>query len=223
MNFEVRNAVKLIEQIYQLKNETTKLVMMIYFFLMKFIIFEISELDIDEKNLDDENNNDFDVESTFTVNESLTDAINFLKNQFHAANFSNSSSTFNAINSSTFNEANFVSNLSTQSNTEFDANNVNNFLSRIKKAYKKNKKFQTIMKTKKNDDRKISIKLIKKKIRLKLNDCEIKHELFLIKKRLHMFRKKSLQIDVIKHVHESLQKDYVERNIIHAKLNVHYY
>ena len=33
---------------------------------------------------------------------------------------------------------------------------------RIKKVYKKNKKFQIIMKTKRNDNRKISIKLIKK-------------------------------------------------------------
>ena len=79
------------------------------------------------------------------------------------------------------------------------------------------------MKTKKNDDRKISIKLIKKRIRLKLNDCEIKHEFFWIKKRLYMSRKKLLQIDVIKHVYESLQKNHVERNIIHAKFNVYYY
>ena len=149
LNFEVRNVVKLVEQIYQLKNETTKLVMMTYFFLMKFMIFEIFELDIDEKDFDDENNNDFDVKNTFIVNESFTDAVNFLKNQFHAINFSNVSSTFNAINSSTFNKVNFVSDLSTQSNIEFDANNVNDFLLRIKKAYKKNKKFQNIMKTKK--------------------------------------------------------------------------
>ena len=65
-----------------------------------------------------------------------------------------------------------------QLNIEFDANNINDFLFRIKKAYKKNKKFQIIMKVKKNDDRKISIKFIKKEVRLKLNDCEIKHELF---------------------------------------------
>ena len=38
-----------------------------------------------------------------------------------------------------------------------------------------------------------------------------------------MFRKKFLQIDVIKHVHESLQKDHVERNITYARLNTHYY
>ena len=50
-----------------------------------------------------------------------------------------------------------------QLNIEFDANNINNFLFRIKKAYKKNKKFQIIIKAKKNDDRKISIKFIKKK------------------------------------------------------------
>ena len=38
-----------------------------------------------------------------------------------------------------------------------------------------------------------------------------------------MFRKKFLQIDVIKHVHELLQKNYVERNIIHARFSIYYY
>ena len=79
------------------------------------------------------------------------------------------------------------------------------------------------MKTKRNDDRKISTKFIKKRVRLELSDCEIKYELFWIKERLHMSRKKFLQIDVIKHVHESLQKDHVERNIIYARLSTHYY
>ena len=38
-----------------------------------------------------------------------------------------------------------------------------------------------------------------------------------------MFRKFFLQIDVIKHVHKSLQKNYVERNIIHVQFNIYYY
>ena len=107
----MRNAIKLIEQIYQLKNETTKLVIMIYFDLIKFIIFEIFKFDIDEKNFDNENDN-FDVESIFIVDQSFTNAINFLKNQFDAINFLNFSTTFNVINSSTFNKTNFVQNLS---------------------------------------------------------------------------------------------------------------
>ena len=106
----MRNAIKFIEQIYQLKSETTKFVMMIYFNLIKFLIFEIFKFDIDEKSFDNENDN-FDVENIFIVNQSFTNAINFLKNQFDAINFSNFSSTFNAINSSTFNETNFVQNL----------------------------------------------------------------------------------------------------------------
>ena len=75
----MRNAVKLTEQIYQLKNETTKLVIMTYFDLIKFMTFEIPELDIDEKGFDDENDN-FDAESTLIVDQSLTNAINFSKN-----------------------------------------------------------------------------------------------------------------------------------------------
>ena len=38
-----------------------------------------------------------------------------------------------------------------------------------------------------------------------------------------MFRKNFLQIDVIKHVHELLQKNHVEHNIIYARFNIYYY
>ena len=79
------------------------------------------------------------------------------------------------------------------------------------------------MKVKNDNDRKISIKLIKKNIRLKLNNCEIKFDLFWIKKRLHMFKKKLLQIDVIKHIHEFFQKKHVECIIIYERLSIYYY
>ena len=52
---------------------------MTYFDLIKFMTFEIPELDIDEKGFDDENDN-FDAESTLIVDQSLTNAINFSKN-----------------------------------------------------------------------------------------------------------------------------------------------
>ena len=42
-------------------------------------------------------------------------------------------------------------------------------------AYEKNKKLQIVMKIKRNDEQKISTKLIKKDMRLKLNDCKIKN------------------------------------------------
>ena len=51
-----------------------------------------------------------------------------------------------------------------QLNIEFNANNINNFLFRIKKTYKKNKKFQIIMKTKKKMIEKFQLNLLKKNI-----------------------------------------------------------
>ena len=38
-----------------------------------------------------------------------------------------------------------------------------------------------------------------------------------------MFRKKSLQTDVIKHIYELLQEKHVNRNIIYKRFNIHYY
>ena len=79
------------------------------------------------------------------------------------------------------------------------------------------------MKIKKNDDRKISTKFIKKKIRLKLNDCVIKNNFLWIKNRLYISKNSTLRIDIIKHIHDSLQKKHVDRIIIYQRLNTHYY
>ena len=38
-----------------------------------------------------------------------------------------------------------------------------------------------------------------------------------------MFKKKLLQIDVIKHIHEFFKKKHVERIIIYERLNIYYY
>ena len=97
-----------------------------------------------KKKIDDENNNDFDVENIFIVDQQFINTINFSKNQFNAINFSNFSSTFNAINSSTFNKINFVVDILLLLNIEFDANNINNFMFRIKKTYKKIKSFKLL-------------------------------------------------------------------------------
>ena len=47
------------------------------------------------------------------------------------------------------------------------------FFFRIKRVYEKNKKFQIVIKIKKNNKRKILTKFIKKNIRFELNNCEI--------------------------------------------------
>ena len=52
------------------------------------------------------------------------------------------------------------------------------FLFRIQRVYKKNKNFLIIIKTKKNREKKISVKLIKKNICLKFENCEIKFNVF---------------------------------------------
>ena len=38
-----------------------------------------------------------------------------------------------------------------------------------------------------------------------------------------MSKKKLLQIDVIKHIHEFFQKEHVGRIIIYERLSIHYY
>ena len=95
------------------------------------------------------------------------------------------------ITNSSINQQNFVTN-SLITNRFFVINSLielfdqiqndtfqySNFLFRIQAIYKKNSILQTIMKVKNDNDRKISIKLIKKNIRLKLNNCEIKFDLF---------------------------------------------
>ena len=66
--------------------------------------------------------------------------------------------------------------ITNQSNVQNNTFQYTNFLFQIKKIYKKNIKIQTIIKIKKKKNRKISIKLIKKNVRLKLKNYKIKFD-----------------------------------------------
>ena len=191
---------------------------MIYFEIVQFMISKIFEFDFDDENFDNENiaNETFVVESS-TINDETIISSKFNEKifDFQIVNFFEQ---LFLIEQTSIDDIFTIVESNEQNSIEFF-----NFLFRIKKVYKIDKKLQLIMKTKKIDQRKISAKLIKKKIRLKLKNCEIKFDFFWIKKRLHMFRKKSLQIDVIKHIHEFFQKKHVDRIIIYNRLIAHYY
>ena len=142
LNLEIRNAIKLNEKIHQLEIETIKLAMIAYLELIKLIITETSRANFDDENFD---SNDDLTKKTISIENrhSFTNAASFAFAQFQQ--------TF-VVNS-------FAKIVNDNDNDELD---YHDFLSRIKKVYKKNKNLQTIMKTKIDDDRKISIKLIKK-------------------------------------------------------------
>ena len=70
-NFEAKmhNVIKLNEKIHQFETQTIKLIMMIYFEIVQFMILKILEFDFDDENFDNENivNETFVVESS-TIN-----------------------------------------------------------------------------------------------------------------------------------------------------------
>ena len=113
------------------------------------------------KNFDDEKFNDDDV--------SFFDVI-----KFSIIVDSISKTTF--ANSQTFNSNNDVD------KNYFDISKFSNFLLRIKKIYAKNKRIQKIINVKRKNNKKKIRKLIKKNIKLKFNDCEIKFDFFLNQK-----------------------------------------
>ena len=181
MNFEIRNAIKLNKKIHQLKIAIIKIAIMTYFDLIKVIIFEIFQQNFDDENFDSKNEL---MTKTFIFR--FFAIINSLILMTKAFVFK-----FFSITNSSINQQNFVTNSSItnrffviNSSIEFfdqiqnDTLQYSNFLFRIQTIYKKNSILQTIIKIKNNNNRKISIKLIKKNIRLKLNNCKIKFDLF---------------------------------------------
>ena len=165
---------------------------MAYPFLIKFITFEAPQSDNNNKNLNNEKA-DNSLSQPLTAEKQSNSSIP-ADNQSIFSLVVDSSTTAqqnSAVDSSTITQQEFVVDPSatTQQNSVIDSSTQNqskdaqqnpaeffDFLSRIKKTYQKNKRLQSIIKIKRNDDRKISTKLIKKDVRLKLNNCEIKFD-----------------------------------------------
>ena len=209
LNVDVRNAVKLGEKIHQLKAATTKVAIMAYPDVISLMTTEIPKQNSD----DDSDDNDEESDNPHS--------------QLPASTEKQSNPSLNAANTSALSANSTTNTADTPTDTaeqiDTDTAFFADFLSRIQRAYKKNENLLAIMKAKKNRERKIPAKLIKKGIRLKLENCEIKFGVLWVKSRLHMSRKKSLRTAVIKHMHESLQKSYADRNITYERLSTHYY
>ena len=167
----MHNVIKLNEKIYQFEIQTIKLIMMIYFEIVQLMISKIFELDFDDENFDNENiaNETFVVESS-TINDETIISSKFNEKifDFQIVNFFEQ---LFLIEQTSIDDIFIIVESNEQNSIEFF-----NFLFRIKKVYKIDKKLQLIMKAKKINQRKISAKLIKKKVRLKLKNCEIKFD-----------------------------------------------
>ena len=141
LNVEVRKTIVLSDELHQLKNVTIKLTIMTYDLITQIVVDIIQQ----NSNLMNENfNDDEDNVEKLSFSSIIT---NQTKIQFE----------FTHIIEELI-ERRFFLIIS-----EFNEINIFDFLSRIKVAYEKNKNIKVIMKIKRNDDRKISAKLIKKK------------------------------------------------------------
>lgn len=70
---------------------------------------------------------------------------------------------------------------------------------------------------------KIFHNLIKKRVRLKLNDYEIYEKLLYIDQRLYILNDPEFKIKFIKYIYEFLLKEYAKKSSIYDKINCYYY
>ena len=180
LNFEVRNAIRLDEKIHQLKIAIIRIAMMTYFDLVKVMTFETFQQDFDDENFDSKNESmtKASISQPFAIiNSSISMTEEPVSRPFSVTNSS--------INQQNLVTDSLVTNRSSviDSSVEFfdqaqnDTLQYSDFLLRIQATYKKDSILQAIMKAKNDDDRRIPTRLIKKDIRLKLSDCEIKFDL----------------------------------------------
>ena len=93
----------------------------------------------------------------------------------------------------------------------------------IRTAYSDDIILQRIIKSKRNELRRISINIIKIEVRLKLNDCEIKDDLFWMKDKLYVFQNDDVFVVILKQIHESSSEEHANRVIIYDKVFTHYF
>ena len=96
-------------------------------------------------------------------------------------------------------------------------------MQRIEIVYSNDVTLQQIMKIKRNDLKRVFSNIIKKNVRLKLENCEIKNEFFWMKNKLYVFDKKKLHNVILKNIHESSSNEHAKRTIIYDRMFKKYY
>ena len=71
--------------------------------------------------------------------------------------------------------------------------------------------------------KKISSNLIKRNVKFELNDCEIKNDLFYVKKRLYVSKNEKLYTILIQHIHDFSFDEHANKTITYNKFNIYYY
>ena len=82
---------------------------------------------------------------------------------------------------------------------------------------------QRIMKSKRSDLRRISTDIIKIEVRLKLEDCEIKNELFWVKGKFYVSHNDDVFSAIFKQIHESSFDEHADRATIYDRVFTHYF
>ena len=93
----------------------------------------------------------------------------------------------------------------------------------MKEEYENDNVIQRIIMTKAVNQLKIFHDLIKERIRLELDDCEIHNQMLYIDSRLYIPNHSKLKTKIIKHIHESPPGGHAKRSSTYNKMSCHYY
>ena len=96
-------------------------------------------------------------------------------------------------------------------------------MDRIRQVYLNDVILQRIMEAKREDLKRIPMNIIKEGVRLELEDCEIREDLFWIKDKLYVSSNESLHAALIIHIHESPFGDHAGRAVTYDRVSTHYY
>ena len=99
-----------------------------------------------------------------------------------------------------------------------------NIMTQIIAVYFYDVNFQRVIEVKRLEFRRIFVDIIKTKIRLKLDDCEIRNnDLLWVKNRLYVLENEKLHKIILKQFHDVSISDHANRAIIYDRLSIYYY
>ena len=104
-----------------------------------------------------------------------------------------------------------------------ESNAQSDIMTLIRKTYFNDFVLQQLMKVKKLKKRRVSIDVIRAKIKFELNRCEIRDDLFWVKERIYVSQNEEIYTALIKQIHESFVDDHVDRKITYSRIARWYY
>ena len=102
-------------------------------------------------------------------------------------------------------------------------NDQSNIMKLIRAIYLDDIILQRVMKIKRESKRQMSMNITRIELKLKLEECEIKDDLFYVRERIYVSQNETFHVSILKFIHDFSFARHARRATTYDRVNTYYY